>query len=166
MASPLDFIKERFPNLGAFSDAIIAKTLYNKNIDDIQNKFDSYDDYLEYITEEEEERLPDVTRFGKQVSLAEPPEQEAGILETIVPSFQAGIASLEPMTRGVAAGVAGEGEFQEEQLRKAQQAEAEQAGIIPDYIQSWRDIGGIGDLTRYAIRKFGESSPWMGAAIA
>ena len=35
MASPLDFIKERFPTLGRFSDAIIARTLYDKNIDDI-----------------------------------------------------------------------------------------------------------------------------------
>ena len=155
MASPLDLIKERFPTLGRFSDGLIAKTLYDKNIDNIQNQYGSYNDYLEYLTEEEEERLPDVTRFGKQVSLEEPPEEQAGILETIVPSFQAGIASLEPMTRGVAAGVAGEGEFQEEQLRKAQQAEAEQAGIIPDYIRSWRDIGGVGDATRYFIQKFG-----------
>ena len=167
MASPLDFIKERFPNLGAFSDSTIAKTLYDKNIDDIQNQFDVYQDYLEYLTREEEEKIPDTQRFGKYVSSVYPqPEEEAGIWETVVPSFKKGFLGLEATGRGALAGLAGEGEYQEEQLRKAQEVEAEQAGMIPDYIQSWRDIGGIGDLTRYAIQKFGESSPWMASAIA
>ena len=165
MASTLDFIKEKFPKLSAFSDPFIARSLYKRNFEDVQDEFDDEEDYIAFLLQQDT-TLPDVTRFGKQVSLEEPPEEQAGILETIVPSFKAGIASLEPMTRGVAAGVAGEGEFQEEQLRKAQIAEAEQAGMIPDYIRSWRDIGGVGDATRYFIQKFGESSPWLAGAVA
>ena len=167
MASTLDFIKEKFPKISAFSDSNIARSLYRRNFEDVQDEFDDEDDYVNFLLTGDTGQVPDTQRFGKYVSYeGEQPEEEAGILETIVPSFKKGFLGLEATGRGALAGLAGEGEYQEEQLRKAQEVEAEQAGMIPDYIESWRDIGGIGDLTRYAIQKFGESSPWMGAAIA
>ena len=167
MASTLDFIKEKFPKISAFSDSNIARSLYRRNFEDVQDEFDDEDDYVNFLLTGDTGQIPDTQRFGKYVSYeGEQPEEEAGILETIVPSFKKGFLGLEATGRGALAGLAGEGEYQEEQLRKAQEVEAEQAGMIPDYIESWRDIGGIGDLTRYAIQKFGESSPWMGAAIA
>ena len=165
MASTLDFIREKYPKLSAFSAPFLASSLYKRNFEDVQEEFDTEEDYIAFLLKQDT-TTPETKRFGKYVSLEDQPEEEAGILETIGPSFKKGFMGLEPMARGVAAGVAGEGEFQEEQLRKAQEAELAQAQIIPDYIQSWREIGGIGDLTRYAIQKFGESSPWMGAAIA
>ena len=167
MASTLDFIKEKYPKLSAFSAPFLASSLYKRNFEDVQDEFDNEEDYINFLLTGNTGQVPDTQRFGKYVSSVDPqPEEEAGILETIVPSFKKGFLGLEATGRGALAGLAGEGEFQEEQLRKAQEVEAEQAGMIPDYIQSWRDIGGIGDLTRYAIQKFGESSPWMGAAIA
>ena len=165
MASTLSEIRERFPKLLSYPADFIASALYDQNYEDIKNEFDDEEDYIAFLLQQDT-TTPETKRFGKYVSLEDQPEEEAGILETIGPSFKKGLMGLEPMARGVAAGVAGEGEFQEEQLRKAQEAELAQAQIIPDYIQSWRDIGGIGDLTRYAIQKFGESSPWMGAALA
>ncbi len=167
MASTLDFIKEKYPKLSAFSAPFLASSLYKRNFEDVQDEFDNEEDYVNFLLTGDTRQVPDTQRFGKYVSYeGEQPEEEAGILETIVPSFKKGFLGLEATGRGALAGLAGEGEFQEEQLRKAQEVEAEQAGMIPDYIESWRDIGGIGDLTRYAIQKFGESSPWMGAAIA
>ena len=165
MASTLSEIRERFPKLLSYPADFIASALYDQNYEDIKNEFDDEEDYIAFLLQQDT-TTPETKRFGKYVSLEDQPEEEAGILETIGPSFKKGLMGLEPMARGVMAGVAGEGEFQEEQLRKAQEAELAQAQIIPDYIQSWRDIGGIGDLTRYAIQKFGESSPWMAGAIA
>ncbi len=146
MASTLSEIRERFPKLLSYPADFIASALYDQNYEGIRDEFDDEKDYIDFLLQQDT-TVPETKRFGKYVSLEDQPEEEAGILETIGPSFKKGLMGLEPMARGVAAGVAGEGEFQEEQLRKAQEAELAQAQIIPDYIQSWRDIGGIGDLT-------------------
>ena len=39
MASTLDFIKEKFPKISAFSDSNIARSLYRRNFEDVQDEF-------------------------------------------------------------------------------------------------------------------------------
>ena len=166
MASPLELIKERFPKLNAFSDRFVARELYKRNYEDAQDRFANEDDYISYLLQQDEPPLADIDRFGRRVALEQPTEdQQAGILETIPAAFGAGITGLRATGRGILAGLAGEGQRQEEQLSLARQLEAQQAQQIPDNITSWRDIGGIGDLTRFAIQRFGESSPYLVAGI-
>ena len=49
MASTLDFIKEKFPKISAFSDSNIARSLYRRNFEDVQDEFDDEDDYVNFL---------------------------------------------------------------------------------------------------------------------
>ena len=160
MASPLELIKERFPKLNAFSDRFVARELYKRNYEDARDRFANEDDYISYLLQQDEPPLADIDRFGRRVALEQQPEQEdPSILGTIPDAFTAGLRGIQATGRGITGGVAGlfgDEQEQQEQLALARQSEALAAQAIEDNITSWRDIGGIGDLARYTIQRFGE----------
>ena len=170
MASPLELIKERFPKLNAFSDRFVARELYKRNYEDARDRFANEDDYISYLLQQDEPPLADIDRFGRRVALEQQPEQEdPSILGTIPDAFTAGLRGIQATGRGITGGVAGlfgDEQEQQEQLALARQSEALAAQAIEDNITSWRDIGGIGDLARYTIQRFGESSPYLVAGIS
>ena len=170
MASPLELIKEKFPKLNAFSDRFVARELYKRNYEDARDRFANEDDYISYLLQQDEPPLADIDRFGRRVALEQQPEQEdPSILGTIPDAFTAGLRGIQATGRGITAGVAGlfgDEQEQQEQLALARQSEALAAQAIEDNITSWRDIGGIGDLARYTIQRFGESSPYLVAGIS
>ena len=170
MASPLELIKEKFPKLNAFSDRFVARELYKRNYEDARDRFANEDDYISYLLQQDEPPLADIDRFGRRVALEQQPEQEdPSILGTIPDAFTAGLRGIQATGRGITGGVAGlfgDEQEQQEQLALARQSEALAAQAIEDNITSWRDIGGIGDLARYTIQRFGESSPYLVAGIS
>ena len=169
MARPLDFILEQFPGFKAYSDFDVARELYRRDYGDAQKTFSTEEDFINYLTKDEEEQPQDIDRFGRRITLEEPEEdQGASILGTIPDAFEAGLRGIQATGRGITGGVAGlfgDEQEQQEQLALARQSEALAAQAIEDNITSWRDIGGIGDLARYTIQRFGESSPYLVAGI-
>ena len=63
MASTLDFIKEKFPKLSAFSDQFVASSLYKRNFEGVQDEFDSEEDYINFLMAEEPQ---EIERFGRR----------------------------------------------------------------------------------------------------
>ena len=170
MASALDSLLQRFPKLGNYSVPNFARALYDDNFENVKDEFSTSDDYVRFLLQQEEEKPQDIDRFGRRISLEQPQEdQDASILGTIPDAFEAGLRGIQATGRGITGGVAGlfgDEQEQQEQLALARQSEALAAQAIEDNITSWRDIGGIGDLARYTIQRFGESSPYLVAGIS
>jgi gas vesicle protein len=169
MASTLDFIKEKFPKLSAFSDQFVASSLYKRNFEGVQDEFDSEEDYINFLMAEEPQ---EVERFGRRTDLVSYPEDQTTTMgEDFVGGLKKGIAGLKSTGYGILAGtqgLIGDEEDQEYYLQKAREAELAQAQIVPGYQSSKQayESEGIGGLTGHLLQNFGLSAPEMAQGIA